>query len=251
MQSTVYEVETEVFTGPFDLLLKAIDEGQVDVFKVSVSRIIAAFFDAWKKETVSLIFSSDFLIMAAYLLEMKSKALLPAVATEKEEEMLGSLEESLLLHLQEYEAYKKIAQTLRQRKEVFEKIYGRHEGEAQEKEIELVDVSLKDLVQAFKRVYDQAAKREKIIPISSEEVTLEQRVQEIKDLLTSRSEGVPFIDIFIRKTRLEIVVTFLAVLELAKQNFLRVVQDRRFSEIMIVPKIANKIEERGESVVQP
>ena len=154
---------------------------------------------------------------------MKSKALLPAVATEAEEEMLGSLEESLLSHLQEYETYKNIAQTLRQRKEVFEKIYGRHEGEAQEKEIELVDVSLKDLVQAFKRVYDQAAKREKIIPISSEEVTLEQRVQEIKDLLTFRCEGVPFIDIFIRKTRLEIVVTFLAVLELAKQNFLRVV----------------------------
>lgn len=251
MQSTVYEVETEVFTGPFDLLLKAIDEGQVDIFKVSVSRIIAAFFDAWKKETVNLIFSSDFLIMAAYLLEMKSKALLPTVATEAEEEMLGNLEESLLSHLQEYEAYKNIAQTLRQRKEVFEKIYGRHEGEAQEKEIELVDVSLKDLVQAFKRVYDQAAKREKIIPISSEEVTLEQRVQEIKDLLTSRSEGVPFIDIFIRKTRLEIVVTFLAVLELAKQNFLRVVQDRRFSEIMIVPKMADKIEERSESIAQP
>ena len=251
MQAAAYEVETEVFTGPFDLLLKAIDEGQVDIFKVSVSRIVAMFFDAWRKETINLIVSSDFLIMAAYLLEMKSKALLPAVATEAEEEMLGSLEESLLSHLQEYETYKNIAQTLRQRKEVFEKIYGRHEGEAQEKEIELVDVSLKDLVQAFKRVYDQAAKREKIIPISSEEVTLEQRVQEIKDLLTFRCEGVPFIDIFIRKTRLEIVVTFLAVLELAKQNFLRVVQDRRFSEIMIVPKMANKIEEERESVAQP
>ena len=251
MQAAAYEVETEVFTGPFDLLLKAIDEGQVDIFKVSVSRIVAMFFDAWRKETINLFFSFVFLIMAASFLEMKSKPLFPAVATEAEEEMLGSLEESLLSHLQEYETYKNIAQTLRQRKEVFEKIYGRHEGEAQEKEIELVDVSLKDLVQAFKRVYDQAAKREKIIPISSEEVTLEQRVQEIKDLLTFRCEGVPFIDIFIRKTRLEIVVTFLAVLELAKQNFLRVVQDRRFSEIMIVPKMANKIEEERESVAQP
>ncbi|MFA6548922.1 MAG: segregation/condensation protein A [Candidatus Margulisiibacteriota bacterium] len=245
MQTIAYEVETEVFKGPFDLLLKAIDDGQVDIFKVSVSQIVAAFFDAWRKETINLIVSSDFLIMAAYLLEMKSKALLPSVATEAEEEMLGSLEDSLISHLQEYETYKNIAQTLRQRKEVFEKIYGRHEGEAQEKEIELVEVSLKDLVQAFKRVYDQAAKREKVIPISTEEVTLEQRVQEIKDLLTSRREGVPFIEIFIRKTRLEIVVTFLAILELAKQNFLRVVQDRRFSEILIMPKMADKVEENG------
>ena len=126
-----------------------------------------------------------------------------------------------------------MAQTLKLRKDMFERVYGRHEGEAQQKEFELVDVDLRDLVQAFKRVYDDAAKREAVVPIIAEEVTLEKRIEEVRAVITGRSEGVAFVDIFLRRTRLEIVVTFLAVLELAKQTFLRIVQDRRNGTILI------------------
>ena len=115
----------------------------------------------------------------------------------------------------------------------YAKIYGRHEGEAEEKEIELVDVSLKDLVVAFKRVYDEAAKRERVVPIEAEEVSLEDRIIEIKRMLAGRGDGVPFEDIFLRKTRLEIVVTFLAILELTKQRFIKITQGRRFESILI------------------
>jgi segregation and condensation protein A len=232
-EELAYQIEIDVYQGPFDLLLKGIDEGNIDIYRVSISQITSSFFEYWKREEPDLILASDFLAMAAYLLEMKSKALLPAKEELLAEEILSGIEESLVSHIQEYEVYKNLAQTLRQRKEVFEKVYGRHEGEEEEKEIELVDVSLRDLVLAFKRVYEEAAKRERVVPIEAEEITLEDRVIEIKKMVAGRSDGVPFEDLFLRKTRLEVVVTFLAILELAKQRFIRLTQGRRFGSILI------------------
>lgn len=232
-QDVAYQIEQEVFTGPFDVLLKAIDEGQIEIHQVSLTQITASYFEYWKRQEPDLVLASDFLIMAAYLLELKSKSLLPAKEEIIEEELLGNIEESLVSHIQEYQVFKSLAQTLRKRKEVYEKVYGRHEGEAQEKEFELVDVSLKDLVVAFKRVYDDAAKREQVVPIKAEEVTLEDRIVEVKRLLAGRKDGVPFVDIFIRKTRIEIVVTFLAILELAKQRFIKITQSRQFGTILL------------------
>jgi segregation and condensation protein A len=232
-EEVAYQIEIDVFQGPFDLLLKAIDEGNVDIYRVSIRQITSSYFEYWKKEEPDLVLASDFLVMAAYLMELKSRSLLPAREGVVDEEILMDLEESLVSHIQEYEVFKNLAQTLRQRKDVFEKVYGRHEGEEQEKEIELVDVSLKDLVIAFKRVYDEAARRESVVAIEAEEVTLEDRIVEIKRLLAGRKDGVPFEDIFIRRTRLEIVVTFLAILELVKQRFIKVAQGRRFGSILI------------------
>ncbi|MBI5399895.1 segregation/condensation protein A [Candidatus Saganbacteria bacterium] len=232
-RDTVYKIESEVYTGPFDLLLKAIDDGEIEIFKISLAQITVAYFSYWQREAPALVLAADFLLMAAYLLEIKAKALLPARETLLEQEVAGVIEETLIDHIQEYQVYKEMARTLRQRKEIFEKVYGRHEGETQEKHFELVDVDLRDLVLAFKRVYDDAAKREAVVPIMAEEVTLEKRITEVKTLIAGRKDGVPFIDIFLRKTKLEIVVTFLAILELAKQSFLRIVQDRRFSAILI------------------
>ncbi len=242
-----YQVEIDVFKGPFDILLKGIEGGEIGIFEVSISQITSTYFEYWKREEPDLVLASDFLIMAAYLLELKSRSLLPA-REEEVEEVLVDIEESLVSHIQEYEVYKNLAQTLRERKEIFEKVYGRHEGEAEEKEIELVDVSLKDLVIAFKRVYEEAAKRESVVAIEAEEVSLEDRIIEIKRMLAGRSDGVPFEDIFLRRTRLEVVVTFLAVLELAKQRFIRITQGRRFGSILI---FARKVYEGGDGAAVP
>lgn len=241
----MYEVKIDVYQGPFDLLLKAIDEGKIDIHQVLISQITSSYFEYWKSSETSLVLASDFLFMAACLLELKSKALLP----QKEEllpqeDMLG-IEQSLVSHIQEYEIFKNLAKTLRQRKEIFERVYGRHEGEKQEKEIELVDVSLRDLVLAFKKVYEDAAKRESIVPIQAEEIKVSDRIQEIKAMLEKSAEGVAFENIFIRRTRTEIIVTFLAILELAKQSFIRIVQDRRFGGIIIMKNL-EKEEDHAE-----
>ncbi|HVN67762.1 MAG TPA: segregation/condensation protein A [Candidatus Sulfotelmatobacter sp.] len=229
-----YQVELDVFAGPFDLLLKAIDDGEIDVYRVSIAQVTAAYLEYWRRQGPPLVLASDFLVMAAYLVEVKSKALLPA----REEAVLpaedvAEVEASLLDHIQEYQVFKQIALGLRERKETFARIYSRHEGEKEEKEIALVDVSLRDLVLAFQKVYQEAANREKIVAIKAEEITLEARIAEIKRLLVGRQDGLPFEELFIRRSRLEVVVTFLAILELAKQHCLAIKQGRHFGSIVI------------------
>jgi len=234
-----YKIEQEVYTGPFDLLLKAIDHNEVDIFNVSISQIVDSYFAYWRTEKQDLLHASDFLIMAALLLELKSKQLLPKKEELILEEELGDIEGSLLAHIQEYELYQGLAQTLKERKNVFEKVYGRHEGEAMEKDIELKDVSLQDLVVAFKKAYDTAAKRHGVATIEEEEITLEQRIEEVKRLVAANPSGIPLVDIFVRGSRLEVVVTFLAMLELAKQRFIRIVQGGRFEQITIIRRKEN------------
>ncbi|MFA6431478.1 MAG: segregation/condensation protein A [Candidatus Margulisiibacteriota bacterium] len=239
-ENTAYQVKIDNYEGPFDLLLKAIDDGNLDIFSVSLSRITYSYFEYWKATLPSLINASDFLIMAAYLIELKSKNVLP----KRADEMLGSasqdeIESSLIDHIQEYEIYKKIATNLLQRKDEFKKIFSRHEGESVENEIKLKDVSLKDLVSAFNKIYKEAADREKVVQIPREEITLEKRIEEIKGLIEKNPDGVPFENLFFRRTRLEIVVTFLAILELAKQQMISIKQGQEFGSILIFPKGVN------------
>lgn len=244
---SVYKVEIDVYQGPFDVLLKAIDDDEIDIHKVSLSQITRAYFEYWKREMPPLVIASDFLFMAAYLLELKTKSILPKREDILSDELLDGVEDSLVSHIQEYEVFKNLAQTLKERKNVFSRVYGRHEGEKQEREFELKDVSLRDLVSAFQRVYNEAAERESVFQIEDEEVTLEDRVAEIKQLLAGRSEGIAFEDIFIRKTRMEIVVTFLAILELAKLNCIRITQGDKFGSIMIMPKTQKEEVEIGQA----
>jgi len=235
-EETAYKIELDVYQGPFDLLIQAVDAGEIDIYHISLSQITASYFDYWRRVEPPFVLASDFLIMAAYLLELKSKAILPA----KEEIIITqeelNLEESLLSHIQEYQIFKNAAQTLKQRKEVFDNIYSRHEGERQEKEFELTDVSLKDLLLAFQRIYKEAQKRDRVVSIQEEELTIEKRIEEIKNVLRGKTGGVPFESIFLRWTRMEIVVSFLAMLELAKQNMIRIVQGGKFSSITLMPK---------------
>lgn len=232
-EELAYQVEIDVYKGPFDLLLTAIDEGKVDIYQVSISQITSSYFEYFRVESPDLVIASEFLIMAAYLLELKSKELLPAREEILGEEITSDLEESLLRHVQEYKVFKDLSQKLKERRATFEKVYGRHEGEAEEREIELKDVSLRDLVSAFKKVYDEAAKREVVVSIPPEEVNLEDRIIEIKRMLAGRKDGIPFEDLFMRKTKLEVVVTFLAILELARQKFVQITQGRSFGSILI------------------
>jgi segregation and condensation protein A len=232
-EATTYQVKIDVFEGPFDLLLQAIDDGQLEIHNISLSAIVNSYFDYWKAAERDLLMASDFVLVAAYLIELKSRSLLPARKTEPLPEELAGVEESLVAHIQEYEIYKKIAQGLKQRKATFDRIYGRHEGEKVESEIELKDLSLRDLVLAFQKVYNEAIEREKIVSIAAEEVTLEQRIVEIKRLVAGQSSGLPFEALFLRKTRLEVVVTFLAILELAKHREVSIRQGRRFGSILI------------------
>lgn len=237
MAQAVFEIVTPKFTGPFDLLLAAIKENELDVFEVSISSITSAYFEHLRKlEIVNLNQASEFLFMAALLLEMKSKKLLPQpqeIELQMEEE---EIEAELAAHLEEYRMFKTLAATLKGKKEAFHRVYSRYHREVlgpENKDFYLKDVNLQDLVLAFKRVWDAIAQEERVRDIREEEITLPKKVEEVLGLITAAENGLPFEHLFTRHTRIEVVVTFLAILELAKSGRIKIAQGEKFGGIRI------------------
>jgi segregation and condensation protein A len=232
-----FAVTLPKYEGPFDLLLDAIREDKIDIFEISLSQIISAYFEYLNKlKELDLNLSSEFLLTAAYLLEMKSKRLLPQpeeVAKLREEE---EIESDLAEHIREYQRFKQAAEHLRSKKESFSRIYSRFHSEEQtpeEKNFFLTDVNLNDLVLAFKRVYNSISEEEKITEIKNDEITLPQRIEEVIEILKKSTEGVEFERLFVRRTRLEVVVTFLAILELCRRARIKIFQEEGFSGIYL------------------
>jgi len=233
---SAYKIRTEVFEGPFDLMLSMIDKGELDLYKVSLTQITQGFLDYIKSmASYNMILAGEFLVMAAYLLEMKSKMLLPQPAVAEEEEDLVGVEQELLERLAEYKIYKNLAQSLKQRKDVFQKVYTRYAPEEalKDQEFFLVDVSMKDLVAAFKRVWELAEKEEEIREIVQENFSVKEKIAEIIDKIRSAPEGVSFDSLFTRYIKLEIIVTFLAMLELIKRKLIKIAQNESFGTIQI------------------
>ncbi len=238
MATETFNVTLPKFAGPFDLLLSAIKDNEIDVFEISISQITSSYFEHLRKmDVVNLNLASEFLLMAARLLEMKSKKLLPQpeeIELMLEEEEVKS---DLLAHLEEYKMFKHLAETLKGKKEAFRRVYSRYHREVftpERKDFYLKDVSLNDLVLAFKRVWDSISAKEDVYAIKEEEITLPKRIEEVVDIIkSSAGEGVEFEKLFIRRTRIEVVVTFLAILELAKRGAVRITQGAKFGGIRI------------------
>ena len=231
-----YKVKQEAFEGPFDLLLALIDKGDLDLYKVSLTDLTAGFLDHIKAmDKLNMILAGEFLLMAAYLLEMKSKMLLPEKPSLEEEESLLNVEEELLERLAEYKLYKGLALSLKERKEVFQKVYTRYKPEEalEDREIFLVEVSMKDLVTAFKRIWDIAESREKTSEIIAEAFSVEDKIAEIMEKINNSPEGLSFDSLFMRFVKNEIIITFLALLELIRQKLIKIFQGDTFGEIFI------------------
>jgi len=225
------------YEGPFEVLLTAIRSGEINIFEVSIAEMTSAYFKYFKQlAAIDLNLSSEFLVMAAYLLELKSRKLLPqpeevTLLLEEEE-----IESDLMKHLAEYQIFKHMAEHLKEKKENFGKIYSRYHREVlgpEEKDFFLTDVNLNDLVLAFQKVYKEFSEEERVVGIAAEEVTLNQRIDEVYAILSEASGEVEFERLFLRRTRLEVVVTFLAILELARQQKIRILQGEKFGGIIL------------------
>jgi len=234
-----YYVKLEAFEGPFDLLLHLIDEEKIDIYAVSLDQITKGYLDYLKLlKELNIVVASEFLLMAAYLLEMKSKKLLPREEQKEAEESLEELESTLLERLFEYKIFKNLAEKLGRRKEVFQKAYSRYSIEMdgaldEDREIFLTDVSLKDLVSAFKKVWDVVEARGVVEEIPEEHITVGEKIKEIVKRIKQRKTGLPFEELFTKFTKLEVIVTFLAILELAKQRLIFIKQGESFGSILI------------------
>lgn len=245
-----YEVKLAIFEGPLDLLLHLIEREELDITKVSLAQVTDQYL-----EYIGLLVElnagalADFLVIAAKLLLIKSEMLLrrPPRAPGEEEEDVG---DELARQLIEYKKFKEAALELRQREEMglrayvrvapppkLERPFGRKRSDAQDRPLDLGDVSLADLVEAVRHALDVRPP----IPSVSEVVapftiTVAEKMALIEERL-ERHRRVSFNRLLAHAaSRLEIIVTFLAVLELIKLKGIEVQQERLFGEIVILQK---------------
>jgi segregation and condensation protein A len=228
-------VATAVFEGPLELLLALAEREEVDIFQVSLSRITDAYLvEIARRETPDAQEMAEFLWMAARLLLLKSIRLLPGeTPTEEEADLLG-WEEDVRQRLEEYRAYKAMAQDLMERAEqetfAFPPPARPTEAAGQEEPLE-VDV----LVAAFNSVLARIPPRP--VVVTGRTWTLEEKL----DLIIRRLRAGPIelLDLILESVdRLEAVVTFVAVLELLRRSQISVRQKERFGPIHIEVKTA-------------
>jgi segregation and condensation protein A len=231
-----YPVQLSMYEGPMDLLLHLIEREELDITRVALAQVTDQYlaYLAILKQ-VEADFLTDFLVVAAKLLFIKSQALLPRPPPSLEDEEEEDVGDQLARQLRIYKQFKTVAETLRQREMDGLKNYIRVAPPPKiEPKLTLGDVTLDDLVAAVRQALEvrppDPAVSEVVSPIT---VTIGEQMTFIRAELTRHSQ-INFRDLLGRAaSRVEIIVTFLAVLELIKQYVVEVQQDGLFGDIVI------------------
>jgi segregation and condensation protein A len=245
-----YKVKLEVFEGPLDLLLYLIKRDEVDIYDISIERITKQYLDYMSAfQVLNIDVAGEFIVMAANLLYIKSRMLLPKdqqMAEEDAEEDDPRWE--LIRQLIEYKKFKEAANQLRNREAMQEQLFPRFpavpELTAAPDPLLVEEVGIFDLIHAFQKILKRLEKNkpEDLRQIFEENFTVSDKIEY---LLRLTSSGIPmrFEECFAEAaSRGEIVVTFLAMLELIRLKQLRVRQENAFAEIWIEPTNPDAVE---------
>ena len=235
-----YKVKLEVFEGPLDLLLYLIRKEEVDIYDIPIERITNQYMEYLSlMQMLNLEVAGEFLVMAATLMYIKSRMLLPAdqQVTDHEAEEGEDPRWELIRQLIEYKKFKDAALQLGRREDEQSNIFAR--GATAEDipagvEQPLAEVSIFDLINAFGEVLKRTSARDEFREIVEERFTVSDKIEEILYTMRDRSDIV-FRELFAEAaTRTEVVVTFLAVLELIRLKRLKVRQEKAFGEIHVI-----------------
>ena len=224
------------FEGPLDLLLYLIKESKMDIFEVEIESIIKQYLDYIEQlEKLNLDIASEYLVMASELIELKSKLLLPNKVVE-EDELEEDPKEELMSRLLEYQTYKEVSKTLKEKEELRKEIYTKAPEELNalitDKSKSENDVTLDDLMEAFEKFLVRKQESKPLsTKITTKEISISSRRREIKQLLM-KQKRISFFKLFDQLTKEYVVATFLAILEMAKHKELVIVQDKLFDDIM-------------------
>lgn len=250
-----YEVKLELFEGPLDLLLYLVNKSEVNIVDISVSQIVAQYLeylDLMRELNIDI--ASEYLHMASILIRLKARELLPADRDENIEDEDGIYNrEQLIAQLLEYKKFKEAAGTLkvfeseqfgafsRGRSEVIEK------SEKQE-EIDLGNISIFDLLTAFKKVLERADdEKEYNHVVEYDTVKIDDRIEHILTMVSEKGE-VRFEELFENDYRkIVLVVTFMAILELIKMQEIVFRQEQNFGSIYVGANSKNHKDESQKS----
>jgi segregation and condensation protein A len=238
---TDYKVKLEIFEGPLDLLLYLIKRDEIDIYEISIERITRQYLEylqAFKELNIDV--AGEFVVMAANLIYLKSRSLLPADQQPPEEEAdEDDPRWDLIRQLIEYKKFKEAAAQLHTRALEQECIFTR-EGSltSVEAPLRLAEVGIFQLIHAFQNVIKRVEAREDLQEIFGEHFTVSDKI----DIILKRvadGAALRFSELFEDiASRVEIVVTFLALLELIRLRQIRAIQRSVFDEIEIAAATA-------------
>lgn len=231
-----YQVRIENFEGPLDLLLHLIKKNEINIYDIPVAMIAQQYLEYLEAmEELNLNVAGDFLVMAATLLQIKSKMLLPVDETADDDEEGPDPREELVRRLLEYKAFKEAARQLDDQEKMWREIFWREQAplvEEVEEELPLENVSLFDLVDALKEVLERNPSS-RLIEIVPDNLTVRERMNLILETLEGK-DTVSFATLFGGSShRMVVVVTFLALLELMRLRIARVFQAETFGPILV------------------
>ncbi|MDH5587917.1 MAG: segregation/condensation protein A, partial [Nitrospirota bacterium] len=234
-----YEVKLEAFTGPMDLLLHLIRKQKINIYDIPIALIAKQYLEYLSiMKTLNLSMAGEFLVMAATLLYIKSRTLLPkeAIVESEDEEVIDPRSE-LVRQLIEYERFKDAAGSLVARERLWQDSFIREplpvpKKPEQEEEHWTEDLQIFDLLSALQGVLDRAPTNS-YVEVSRENWTVEERIQVVMERLETEAT-IPFEDLFEPQwSRPLIIVTFLGLLELVRMNLVRLFQGEWFGPIHV------------------
>lgn len=227
-----YKVKLEVFEGPLDLLLYLIKKDEIDIYDIPIARITKQYLEYVQLlETLNIEIAGDFLVMAATLIYIKSKMLLPPEPkVEGETDLHEDPRAELVEQLLEYQKFKSAANMLYEKAEVEGACYTRGSLETDKSNPE-VTATVVDLLRVFKEILDRA-KAVQEMEIQREEMSMHEKLTQIRTLLAERKE-INVREVFeLARSKRELILTFLAFLELVKETQIILIQAQLFGEII-------------------
>lgn len=235
-----YKVEIPEFEGPLDLLLHLIKQDNISIQDISIERITKQYLNYIEiMNDLNLDIASEYLVMAAELIEMKSSSLLPNEEIE-EDEFEEDPKNQLINRLLEYEKYKNITNSFKELESFRQEVYTKDPENLTEYQDENTNidygVDLNDLLDAFKKfLNDKELDKPLNTKITNKEYSVGKRTVEIRDILRKKKK-IKFTELFEVLTKEYVVVTFLAILSMSKKQEIELVQTNNFNDIIIKEK---------------
>ena len=222
-----YEVKLVNFEGPLELLLHLIKKNEINIYDIPIALITQQYIETLDlMKSLNLAIAGEFLVMAATLIHIKSKTLLPPSEIEEGLEE-GDPRQELVWRLLEYQKFKDAAEQLEQREGLWREIFRREPSPSPEllpEEIPLVDVTLYDLLDALKNVLLRLPDNKKLLQVTADELSVKDRMQFLMERMEN-IETILFDELFEGVfTRNAVVVTFLALLEVIRLGLIQVLQ---------------------------
>lgn len=235
-----YNIKIDDFEGPLDLLLHLIKEANIDIYDISIDEITSQYLDYINAmESLDIEVDSVYLVMAAELMLIKSKSLLPNNESEQDDDEVEEelTKESLITRLVEYEKYKELTKNFKvlelDRKNLYTKAPSNLNDITNEKFVNDSDIGLDDLVSAFEKFLIRKDMEKPLnTKITNKEYSVRKRKSDIKNYLL-KNKCAEFTELFDVYNKSYIVVTFMSILELAKEEEVNLRQNCNFDKIYI------------------